>query len=98
MVKKNILHFLRSYGFHGGEKQILHIASIRHENYKQYYIDIHYDAEIERIAQKKNVNYDYLLPFKITIKNIFFELLLIFFLSPYLCTKFLIFLTKKILD
>ena len=67
-MNRNILHFLRSYGYHGGEKQIYKITQTNTENYKHFFIDLHYNIELKNKYNNSLVKYNYLLPFN--LKNI----------------------------
>lgn len=98
MVNNNILHFLRSYGYHGGEKQIYKITNTKIKNYNHYFLDLHYNLMFKKKFNDKTIDYNYLLPFDFKNINLFIELIIIIILLPYLLIKLFKLIHSKKID
>lgn len=94
-MKSNILHFLRSYGFHGGEKQIYKIISKKLDIYDHFFLDINKNKKLRKKFKNIDKKYNNLLPFDFININIYLELFCIFLLYPFLITKLIIFIKKN---
>ena len=94
-MKSNVLHFLRSYGFHGGEKQIYKIISKKLDSYDHFFLDINKNQKLRKKFKNIDKEYNYLLPFDFSNINIYLELFCIFLLYPFLLIKLILFIKKN---
>ena len=89
MQKKKVLHILRTYSLHGGERQLAKVLK-QNKFFNNIFLDIYNDSEIKKFYSKKKIPYISLNNFYIKPKNFILEITVSFF--------FMIINMKKILD
>jgi len=82
MSKKNVLHILRTYSLHGGEKQLSKVLP-KNKFFNNFFLDVYNDKVIKSFYIKKKIPYLYLNNFYIRPKNILIEIFFSFFLMFY---------------
>jgi glycosyltransferase involved in cell wall biosynthesis len=80
MNKINILHVLRSYSLHGGERQIANSIAQKNYKYNQIFLNFYRDKNVEMFFKKKNIQYEQILKIKLKPKNFFLEFIFTIFL------------------
>ena len=95
MNDNNILHFLRTYGFHGGEKQIIKVISSRLKNFDQFFLDLNNNHILKKKFEEKNLTYNSILPFNFYYLNIFLEIIIIIILYPFVTLKLFFFIKQN---
>lgn len=79
-MKKNVLHVLRTYSLHGGEKQLSKVLK-PNKFFNNFFLDLYKDKSINKFFKKKKILYLNLNKFYISPRNYFIEILLsIFFM------------------
>ena len=80
MSKKNVLHILRTYSLHGGEKQLSKVLT-KNKYFNNFFLDLYFDKKIKSFYTKKKIPYLYLNNFYIKPLNPLLEVFLsIFFM------------------
>ena len=87
--------FLRTYGFHGGEKQIIKVISSRLKNFDQFFLDLNNNHILKKKFEEKNLTYNSILPFNFYYLNIFLEIIIIIILYPFVTLKLFFFIKKN---
>ena len=82
MQKKNVLHILRTYSLHGGEKQLSKVL-IKNKYFNNTFLDFYNDKKIKNYYSKNKIPYLYLNNFYIKPLNLILELFLSFFFMIY---------------
>jgi len=96
MQKKNVLHILRTYSLHGGEKQLSKVL-IKNKYFNNTFLDFYNDKKIKNYYSKNKIPYLYLNNFYIKPLNLILELFLSFFFMIYSFKKIAkILFSKKI--
>jgi len=92
MRKKNVLHILRTYSLHGGERQLSKVL-VQNNYFNNTFLDLYFDKRIKKFFSKKKIPYLYLNNFYIKPKGVLFEICFAFFLMFYNLNKI-----KKIIN
>ena len=82
MRKKNVLHILRTYSLHGGERQLSKVL-VQNDYFKNIFLDLYFDKKLKEVFSKKKIPYLYLNNFYIKPKGVLFEVFFTFFLMFY---------------
>jgi glycosyltransferase involved in cell wall biosynthesis len=75
MSKINVLHVLRSYSLHGGEKQIANSISNKNYKYDQFFLNFYQDNKVKIFFEKKKIYYNEILKLKLKPRSYFLELI-----------------------
>jgi|694.fasta_scaffold86343_4 glycosyltransferase involved in cell wall biosynthesis len=73
MIQTNVLHVLRSYSLHGGEKQIANSISRKHYKYNQFFLNFYLDQKVKKYFKKKHIKYYEISKIKIIPRGFFLE-------------------------
>ena len=60
MQKRNVLHILRTYSLHGGEKQLCKVLT-KNKYFNNIFLDLYYDKKIKNFYSKNKIPYLYLV-------------------------------------
>ena len=88
MSKKNVLHILRTYSLHGGEKQLSKVL-IKNKYFNNIFLDLYFDKKIKFFYTKKKIPYLYLNNFYIKPLSPLIEAFLSIFFMIYSFLKIL---------
>ena len=69
MDKINVLHVLRSYSLHGGERQIANSISGENFRYKQIFLNFYKDTKVRNFFRRKKIEYYEILNIQLFPKN-----------------------------
>ena len=92
--KLKVLHFIRTYGIHGGEKQLIKIVSHLDNDFKSFFLDISQDLKFNSI-KNDNFNYNFLTSLKFKNKSLLLETFILILFFPYLILKLFLFIKKN---
>ena len=80
MDKINVLHVLRSYSLHGGERQIAKSISGENFRYKQIFLNFYKDTKVRNFFRRKKIQYFEILNIQLFPKNFLLEFIFTIFL------------------
>ena len=80
MYQINVLHVLRSYSLHGGEKQVANSISQKNYKYKQFFLNFYLDPRVKFFFKKKKIKYYEILKIKLRPRGYLLELIFTIFL------------------
>lgn len=94
MQKRNVLHILRTYSLHGGEKQLCKVLT-KNKYFNNIFLDLYNDKKVKNYYSKNKIPYLYLNNFYINPLNLILEVFFSFFFMIYSFKKLATILSSK---